>query len=112
MRDYNTATIYLERALQLLPNSSRIPELLAYVSRRRGRWKKSLSYFKQAQQLDQRNVSLLTQWASTEIMLRDFVAASDKVEQILNVFQTARIRSRLKQSLHKRKTTLRKPRPF
>src|SRR5206468_6048667 len=36
LKDYDTAMRYFEQARQLLPNSSRIPESLAYVDRRRG----------------------------------------------------------------------------
>src|ERR1700752_5475541 len=36
LKDYDTAVRYFEQARQLLPNSSRIPESLAYVERRRG----------------------------------------------------------------------------
>ena len=36
LKDYDTAVRYFEQARQLLPNSSRIPESLAYVARRRG----------------------------------------------------------------------------
>src|SRR5437773_1737864 len=35
LKDYDTAVRYFEQARQLLPNSSRIPESLAYVARRR-----------------------------------------------------------------------------
>src|SRR6266403_2628628 len=35
LRDYDTAVRYFEEARQVLPNSSRIPESLAYVARRR-----------------------------------------------------------------------------
>ncbi len=38
LKDYETAVRYLEEARQFLPNSSRIPESLAYVARRRGQW--------------------------------------------------------------------------
>src|SRR5256714_15626563 len=44
LKDYDTAVRYFERARQLLPNSSRIPELLAYVARRRGQWDRSEAY--------------------------------------------------------------------
>src|SRR5207244_13486047 len=36
LRDYDTAVRYFEQARQFLPNSSRIPESLAYVTRRQG----------------------------------------------------------------------------
>ena len=38
LKDYDAAVRYFEQARQLLPNSSRIPESLAYVARRRGEW--------------------------------------------------------------------------
>ena len=41
LKDYDTAASYLEQARQLLPNNSRIPESLAYVTRRRGQWDRS-----------------------------------------------------------------------
>src|SRR5205814_1084954 len=41
LKDYDTAVGYFEQARQLLPNSSRIPESLAYLERRRGQWDRS-----------------------------------------------------------------------
>ena len=41
LKDYDTAVRYFEQARQFLPNSSQIPELLAYVTRRRGQWDQS-----------------------------------------------------------------------
>src|SRR6266566_399378 len=38
LKDYDTAVRYFEQARPLLPNSSRIPEYLAYLERRRGQW--------------------------------------------------------------------------
>jgi TolB-like protein len=38
LKDYDDAIRYFEQARQLLPNDSRIPESLAYVTRRRGQW--------------------------------------------------------------------------
>ena len=58
---------YFEQARQFLPNSSRIPESLAYVARRRGQWDRSESYFNEAERLDPRNVSLLTQHGSARV---------------------------------------------
>ena len=76
---------YFEQARQLLPNSSRIPELLAYVARRRGQWDRSESYFNEAERLDPRNVNLLTQHAITDIALRRFPEALRKLDQVLNI---------------------------
>ena len=85
LKDYDTAVRYFEQARQLLPNSSRIPESLAYVARRRGQWDRSESYFNEAEQLDPRNVYLLTQHANTYIYLRRFPEALRKLEQVLDI---------------------------
>ena len=85
LKDYDTAVRYFEQARQLLPNSSRIPELLAYVARRRGQWDRSESYLNEAERLDPLNVNLLTQQALTDIALRRFPEALRKLDQVLNI---------------------------
>jgi tetratricopeptide (TPR) repeat protein len=75
----------LEQARQLLPNSSRIPESLAYIERRRGEWERSESYFNEAERLDPRNVNLLRQHAASHIALRRFSEALGKLEQVLSI---------------------------
>ena len=85
LKDYDTAVRYFEQARQLLPNSSRIPESLAYVARRRGQWDRSESYFNEAERLDPRNVSLLTQHALSYMELRRFPEAVRKFDQVLDI---------------------------
>jgi TolB-like protein/Tfp pilus assembly protein PilF len=85
LKDYDTAVRYFEQARQFLPNSSRIPESLAYVARRRGQWDQSGSYFNEAERLDPRNVTLLTQHAQTYVSLRRFPEALRKLDQVLNI---------------------------
>src|SRR5207253_2635241 len=85
LKDYDTAVRYFEQARQFLPNSSRIPESLAYVERRRGQWDRSDSYFNEAERLDPRNVSLLTQHANSYICLRRFSEALRKLDQVLDI---------------------------
>jgi len=85
LKDYDTAVRYFEQAHQLLPNSSRIPESLAYVARRRGQWDRSESYFNEAERLDPRNVFLLTQHAISLYWLRRFPEALRKLDQVLNI---------------------------
>src|SRR5437016_1899851 len=85
LKDYDTAVRYFEQARQFLPNSSRIPEQLAYVARRRGQWDRSESYFNEAERLDPRNVSLLTQGAQSYVCLRRFAEALQKLDQVLNI---------------------------
>jgi TolB-like protein/class 3 adenylate cyclase/Tfp pilus assembly protein PilF len=83
--DYDTAVRYFEQARPLLPNSSRIPESLAYVERRRGQWERSESYFNEAERLDPRNVNLFTQHAFSYAALRRFHEAVLKLDQVLNI---------------------------
>src|SRR5881275_475841 len=85
LKDYDTAVRYFEQARHALPNSSRIPESLAYLERRRNHWDQSESYFNEAERLDPRNVSLLTQYAQTYICLRRFPEALRKLDQVLDI---------------------------
>src|SRR6266705_324535 len=85
LKDYDTAVHYFEQARQFLPNSSQIPESLAYVARRRGQWDRSESYFNEVERLDPRNVFLLTQHALSYINLRRFPEALRKFDQVLNI---------------------------
>jgi serine/threonine protein kinase/Tfp pilus assembly protein PilF len=83
--DYDTAVRYFDQARQLLPNSSRIPEFLAYVTRRRGQYDRSEFYFNEAERLDPRNADLLDQHAESYIHLRRFPEALRKLDQVLNI---------------------------
>src|SRR5213596_3750960 len=85
LKDYDTAVRYFEQARRFLPNSSRIPESLAYVARRRGQWDRSESYFNEAERLDPRNVSLLTQHAQSYMIVRRFPEALRKFDQVLDI---------------------------
>src|SRR5438067_611579 len=88
LKDYDTAVRYFEQARYLLPNSSRIPESLAYVTRRRGEWDRSESYFNEAERLDPRNVDILTQHAISYYCLRRFPEALRKIDEGLNITPT------------------------
>jgi TolB-like protein/Tfp pilus assembly protein PilF len=85
LKDYDTAVRYFEQAHQLLPNSSRILQSLAYLARRRGQWDRSLSYFEEAERLDPRNVNLLSQQALSYILHRRYPEALRKLNQVLNI---------------------------
>jgi tetratricopeptide (TPR) repeat protein len=76
---------YFDQARQFLPNSSQIPESLAYVARRRGQWEQSELYFNEAERLDPRNASLLTQHAQSYMIVRRFPEALRKFDQVLDV---------------------------
>ena len=85
LKDYDTAVRYFEQARQFLPNSSRIPESLAYVTRRRGEWERSEAYFNEAERLDPRDTLLLVEHAYSYISLRRFPEALRKLEQVLDI---------------------------
>jgi TolB-like protein/Tfp pilus assembly protein PilF len=85
LKDYDTATRYLEHARQLLPNNSQIPESLAYVARRRGQWDRSEAYFNEAERINARDANLLIQHAVSYICLRRFPKALRKLDQVLNI---------------------------
>jgi tetratricopeptide (TPR) repeat protein len=82
LEDYDTALRYFEQARQLLPNSSRVPESIAYVTRRRGKSEQSESFFNEAERLNPRNVHLLAQHAISYIVLRRFSEALRKLDQV------------------------------
>jgi len=83
--DFEAAVRCFEHARQFLPNSSRIPESLAFVARSQGEWERSESYFNEAERLDPRNVSLLTRHAQFYITLRRFPEAVQKLDRILDI---------------------------
>src|SRR4030095_1841579 len=85
LKDYDTAVRYFDKARQFLPNSSRVPESLAYVARRRGQWELSAAHFNEAELLDPRNVNLLSQHAISYMLLRRFPEALRKLDQVLDI---------------------------
>jgi TolB-like protein/Flp pilus assembly protein TadD len=85
LKDYDTALRYFEQAARLLPNNSQIPEALAFVERRRGRWEQSDAYFNRAERLDPRNVRTIGQHAVSYKALRRFPDALRKYEEVLNI---------------------------
>src|SRR5207244_2906723 len=85
LKDYDTALRYFEQAARLLPSDSQIPEALAVVEKRRGRWEQSEAYFNRAERLDPRNVRIIGQHAVLYKMLRRFPDAVRKYEDFLNI---------------------------
>src|SRR5205807_1993006 len=85
LKDYETAVRYFEQARKVMPNSSRIPESLAYVSRRQGNWDQAEAYFKEAERLDPRNVTVLGSRAATYVVLRRFDEALRLLDQVLDI---------------------------
>ncbi len=85
VNDFETAVRCFQQARKFLPNSSLIPQSLAFVARDRGQWERSESYFNEAERLDPRNVSLLTRHGQFYIALRRFPEALHKLDQILEI---------------------------
>ena len=85
LKDYDTAVRYFEQARPLLPNSSWIPESMAYVARRQGQWEQSEAYFNEAERLDPLNAGLLTQHANSYAIQRRFSEALRKYDQVLDI---------------------------
>jgi serine/threonine protein kinase/Tfp pilus assembly protein PilF len=85
LKDYSTAVRYFEQARQFLPNSSQIPEFLAYVARRQGQWDQSEVYFNEAERLDPRNATLVVQHGLSYAFLRRFSEALRKLDQVLDI---------------------------
>jgi TolB-like protein/Tfp pilus assembly protein PilF len=85
LKDYDTALRYFEQATRLVPSDSRIPEALAFVERRRGRWEQSEAYFNRAERLDPRNVRIIGQHALSYVALRRFPEALRKLDQVLDI---------------------------
>jgi len=85
VNDFETAVRCYEQARKFLPNSSLIPQSLAFVARDQGQWERSESYFNEAERLDPRNVSLLTRHAQFYIALRRFPEALRKLDHILEI---------------------------
>jgi TolB-like protein/Tfp pilus assembly protein PilF len=85
LKDYDTALRLFEQAARLLPSDSRIPEALAFVERRQGRWEQSEANFNRAERLDPRNVRIIGQHAVSYKDLRRFPDALRKYEDLLNI---------------------------
>jgi TolB-like protein len=85
VNDFETAVRCYEQARKFLPNSSRIPQSLAFVARDQGDWERSESYFNEAERLDPRNMNLLARHAQFYIALRRFPEALRKLDQILEI---------------------------
>jgi TolB-like protein/class 3 adenylate cyclase len=83
--DYGGAISSFEKAQQLSPSNSQVPQALALVCRRLGEWQRSLDYFRQATQLDPRDAALLSNEAETFVMLRQYPSALKVCDQILDI---------------------------
>jgi TolB-like protein/thioredoxin-like negative regulator of GroEL len=84
-QNYDAAIASFEKTRQLAPKTSDALEGLALVSRRKGRWQQSLEYFRQATQIDPRNISLLALNGETYAEMREYSFALKVYDQILEI---------------------------
>jgi tetratricopeptide (TPR) repeat protein len=84
-KNYDAAIASFEKARQLAPKTSDALEGLALVSRRKGEWQQSLEYFRQAIEIDPRNISLLSENANADEELRNYPDALKICDQILEI---------------------------
>jgi TolB-like protein/Tfp pilus assembly protein PilF len=84
-QNYDAAMASFEKARQLAPKTSDALEALALVSRRRGEWRQSLEYFRQATEIDPRNTSLLALYGDTYWELREYPSALKVYDQLLEI---------------------------
>ena len=107
LKENDAAVHYFEQARHFLPNSSQIPESLAYVARRRGQWEQSELYFNQAERLDPRNASLLTQHAQSYMIVVVSRRRCGNLIRCSILFRMTSTRLRSRPALHKRRAILR-----
>jgi TolB-like protein len=84
-RNYDAAIASFEKGRQLAPKTSDVLEALALVSRRKGEWRQSLEYCRQAIELDPRNIRLLSWNGETYAELRQYSFALKVYDQILEI---------------------------
>ena len=85
LRDYGSAKTTFDRVSKTLPGSSEVPTALGFIARREGNWDQSIAYFEQALALDPRNMESLTHAAETYAMLRQFPAALNLYDRVLDI---------------------------
>ena len=101
LKDYDTAVRYFEQARQLLPNSSRIPESLAYVARRQGQWDRSS---RTSTKPSGSTRATFTCSPSTRFPISIFVVSPKRCESLIRfsiLHRTTSIRSCERRLLHK-----------
>ena len=84
-QNYDAAIASFEKARQSAPKTSDALEGLALVSRRKGEWRLSLEYFRQAIEIDPRNTSLLASYGDTYVELREYSFALKIYDQLLEI---------------------------
>jgi serine/threonine protein kinase/Flp pilus assembly protein TadD len=85
LRDYAGAKTTFGRASKMLPGGSTVPQALALITRREGRWDESVAYLQQALVLNPRDMDLITEAAHNYAILRQFPAALKLFDRALDI---------------------------
>jgi serine/threonine protein kinase/predicted Zn-dependent protease len=85
LRDFGSAKTTFSRVSEMLPGSSEVALALGRVFRLEGQWNQSVAYFRQALDLDPRNLEILLQGATTYANLRQFPAALKLCDRVLDI---------------------------
>jgi TolB-like protein/Tfp pilus assembly protein PilF len=85
MHDFNHAREIFEQLRSKWPNNSEVPRMLALVARRQGRWDESLARFREALELDPRNLQTLTNASFTAKVMRQYQMAFKFIDRALDI---------------------------
>jgi TolB-like protein/Tfp pilus assembly protein PilF len=85
VHDYDRALKILERVHLKWPNNPEAPRALALVARRQARWDESLRHFREALELDPRNLQTLTTASITAQSMRQYEMAFQWIDRALDI---------------------------
>ena len=88
VHDYDRALEILQRVHLKWPNNPEAPRALALVARRQARWDESLRYFREALELDPRNIQTLTTASLTAQSMRQYELAFQWIDRALDIAPT------------------------
>ena len=80
-RDFDRALPELEMARRLLPNDTEAESFMAYIHRRRGKWREARAELERARARDPRSVTYAEELYTTGYLLRDWAYATEHINQ-------------------------------
>ncbi len=84
-KDYTAALKQFSTAVTISPNEPDILHYMAGIYRRLGRWPESLASDQRAQELDPRNLKVITGGAINHLLVRDWAAATASYNRTLEI---------------------------
>jgi serine/threonine protein kinase/Flp pilus assembly protein TadD len=84
-KNYTAALTEFSRAATTAPNEPDIFHYIAGIYRRQGRWRESLAAYEHAQELDPRDLKVITQAAADYLLVRDWPAATACFNRALEI---------------------------